>query len=162
MTRASITDACRPTTVKERYIGRAQPRHPQQMMRVDFESPRTRARADRPDRFVADIARQVADCRHRSRSAITTRASARRAVMEASFAQARLKGIRGRSPTRFAARIIASITVAPPSRPIVSKPAWRREERFKPSKKPFRQRMSCEAARSGSGHHHSGQGRHVP
>jgi D-beta-D-heptose 7-phosphate kinase/D-beta-D-heptose 1-phosphate adenosyltransferase len=32
------TDASRPTTVKERYIGRAQHRHPQQMLRVDFET----------------------------------------------------------------------------------------------------------------------------
>lgn len=33
-----ITDADRPTTVKERYIGRAQHRHPQQMIRVDYET----------------------------------------------------------------------------------------------------------------------------
>src|SRR5271166_1893259 len=32
-----ITDAARPSTVKERYIGRAQQRHPQQMLRVDYE-----------------------------------------------------------------------------------------------------------------------------
>jgi D-beta-D-heptose 7-phosphate kinase/D-beta-D-heptose 1-phosphate adenosyltransferase len=32
-----ITDPGRPTTVKERYIGRAQARHPQQMIRVDYE-----------------------------------------------------------------------------------------------------------------------------
>ncbi len=32
-----VTDAGRPTTVKERYIGRAQARHPQQMIRVDYE-----------------------------------------------------------------------------------------------------------------------------
>lgn len=32
-----LTDASRPTTVKERYIGRAQHRHPQQMIRVDYE-----------------------------------------------------------------------------------------------------------------------------
>ncbi len=32
-----ITDPDRPTTVKERYIGRAQHRHPQQMIRVDHE-----------------------------------------------------------------------------------------------------------------------------
>src|SRR5215204_3914750 len=31
------TDESRPTTVKERYIGRAQHKHPQQMLRVDFE-----------------------------------------------------------------------------------------------------------------------------
>jgi D-beta-D-heptose 7-phosphate kinase/D-beta-D-heptose 1-phosphate adenosyltransferase len=32
-----VTDADRPTTVKERFIGRAQHRHPQQMIRVDYE-----------------------------------------------------------------------------------------------------------------------------
>jgi D-beta-D-heptose 7-phosphate kinase/D-beta-D-heptose 1-phosphate adenosyltransferase len=32
-----LTDASRPSTVKERYIGRAQHRHPQQMLRVDYE-----------------------------------------------------------------------------------------------------------------------------
>jgi D-beta-D-heptose 7-phosphate kinase / D-beta-D-heptose 1-phosphate adenosyltransferase len=31
-------DISRPTTVKERYIGRAQHKHPQQMLRVDFET----------------------------------------------------------------------------------------------------------------------------
>src|SRR3712207_1943774 len=33
-----FADPDRPTTVKERYIGRAQQKHPQQMMRVDFET----------------------------------------------------------------------------------------------------------------------------
>jgi len=33
-----IADAERPSTVKERYIGRAQQRHPQQMIRVDYEA----------------------------------------------------------------------------------------------------------------------------
>jgi D-beta-D-heptose 7-phosphate kinase/D-beta-D-heptose 1-phosphate adenosyltransferase len=33
-----ISDHGRPSTVKERYIGRAQHRHPQQMMRVDYEA----------------------------------------------------------------------------------------------------------------------------
>src|SRR5262245_35386868 len=32
-----VTDPERPTTVKERYIGRAQHRHPQQIIRVDYE-----------------------------------------------------------------------------------------------------------------------------
>jgi D-beta-D-heptose 7-phosphate kinase/D-beta-D-heptose 1-phosphate adenosyltransferase len=32
-----LADTARPTTVKERYIGRAQARHPQQMIRVDYE-----------------------------------------------------------------------------------------------------------------------------
>lgn len=34
---AVLTDVHRPSTVKERYIGRAQYRHPQQMIRVDYE-----------------------------------------------------------------------------------------------------------------------------
>ncbi len=33
-----VADGDRPTTVKERYIGRAQARHPQQMIRVDYEN----------------------------------------------------------------------------------------------------------------------------
>ncbi|MFL5340451.1 MAG: D-glycero-beta-D-manno-heptose 1-phosphate adenylyltransferase [Gemmataceae bacterium] len=33
-----IADPSRPTTVKERYIGRAQHKHPQQMIRVDYET----------------------------------------------------------------------------------------------------------------------------
>src|SRR5262245_21825044 len=33
-----LADSDRPTSVKERYIGRAQARHPQQMIRVDYES----------------------------------------------------------------------------------------------------------------------------
>jgi D-beta-D-heptose 7-phosphate kinase/D-beta-D-heptose 1-phosphate adenosyltransferase len=37
---AVITDTGRPSTVKERYIGRAQHRHPQQMIRVDYEERR--------------------------------------------------------------------------------------------------------------------------
>src|SRR5947199_6327601 len=35
---AVLADAARPTTVKERYIGRAQHKHPQQMLRVDYEA----------------------------------------------------------------------------------------------------------------------------
>jgi D-beta-D-heptose 7-phosphate kinase/D-beta-D-heptose 1-phosphate adenosyltransferase len=34
---AVLADPNRPSTVKERYIGRAQARHPQQMIRVDYE-----------------------------------------------------------------------------------------------------------------------------
>jgi len=34
---AVLADVHRPSTVKERYIGRAQHRHPQQMIRVDYE-----------------------------------------------------------------------------------------------------------------------------
>jgi len=35
---AVLEDSTRPTTVKERYIGRAQQKHPQQMIRVDYET----------------------------------------------------------------------------------------------------------------------------
>jgi D-beta-D-heptose 7-phosphate kinase/D-beta-D-heptose 1-phosphate adenosyltransferase len=35
---AVLPDPARPSTVKERYIGRAQQRHPQQMLRVDYET----------------------------------------------------------------------------------------------------------------------------
>lgn len=47
--RAVVADAVRPSTVKERYIGRAQARHPQQMIRVDYEdrSPLSTAVEDR-------------------------------------------------------------------------------------------------------------------
>jgi D-beta-D-heptose 7-phosphate kinase/D-beta-D-heptose 1-phosphate adenosyltransferase len=37
---AVITDIARPSTVKERYVGKAQHRHPQQMIRVDYEDRR--------------------------------------------------------------------------------------------------------------------------
>jgi D-beta-D-heptose 7-phosphate kinase/D-beta-D-heptose 1-phosphate adenosyltransferase len=37
---AVVTDTARPSTVKERYMGRAQQRHPQQMLRVDYEDRR--------------------------------------------------------------------------------------------------------------------------
>jgi D-beta-D-heptose 7-phosphate kinase/D-beta-D-heptose 1-phosphate adenosyltransferase len=40
-----VSDASRPSTVKERYIGRAQHRHPQQMIRVDYETRRPMAAA---------------------------------------------------------------------------------------------------------------------
>src|SRR5262245_20871867 len=36
--RSVLTLDDRPTTLKERYIGRAQDRHPQQMIRVDYET----------------------------------------------------------------------------------------------------------------------------
>src|SRR5688500_2406769 len=32
-----VADPDRPSTVKERYVGRAQQRHPQQILRVDYE-----------------------------------------------------------------------------------------------------------------------------
>jgi D-beta-D-heptose 7-phosphate kinase / D-beta-D-heptose 1-phosphate adenosyltransferase len=55
-----VADAGRPTTVKERYIGRAQQRHPQQMMRVDYES---RAAISEPieGELLRHISRQLPD-----------------------------------------------------------------------------------------------------
>src|SRR5579885_3170679 len=50
-----LPDAGRPTTVKERYIGRAQHRHPQQMIRVDYE-----ARAAVPPEVERELCKVVA------------------------------------------------------------------------------------------------------
>jgi D-beta-D-heptose 7-phosphate kinase/D-beta-D-heptose 1-phosphate adenosyltransferase len=49
---AVVTDAGRPTTVKERYIGRAQHKHPQQILRVDYE------RRDELNSYVEEDVRQ--------------------------------------------------------------------------------------------------------
>jgi D-beta-D-heptose 7-phosphate kinase/D-beta-D-heptose 1-phosphate adenosyltransferase len=50
-----LTDAGRPSTVKERYIGRAQQRHPQQMLRVDYE-----VRTALPQPVEAELSRLLA------------------------------------------------------------------------------------------------------
>jgi len=55
---AVLVDPERPSTVKERYIGRAQHRHPQQMIRVDYEM-RTPLSAAQEDRLKQAIARQL-------------------------------------------------------------------------------------------------------
>src|SRR6516165_10901478 len=51
-----LTEAGRPSTVKERYIGRAQQRHPQQMIRVDYE-----VRVPLPAPVEAELGRAVAN-----------------------------------------------------------------------------------------------------
>jgi D-beta-D-heptose 7-phosphate kinase/D-beta-D-heptose 1-phosphate adenosyltransferase len=52
---AVLADAGRPTTVKERYIGRAQQKHPQQILRVDYE------RRDPIDSYVEqELAQRIA------------------------------------------------------------------------------------------------------
>jgi D-beta-D-heptose 7-phosphate kinase/D-beta-D-heptose 1-phosphate adenosyltransferase len=56
-----VADPDRPTTVKERYIGRAQARHPQQMIRVDFES-REPVSASVERRLADLLAAQVRAC----------------------------------------------------------------------------------------------------
>jgi D-beta-D-heptose 7-phosphate kinase/D-beta-D-heptose 1-phosphate adenosyltransferase len=55
---AVLSDPKRPSTLKERYIGRAQQKHPQQMMRVDYE---VRDAIDEPlaHRLVTLIASQI-------------------------------------------------------------------------------------------------------
>lgn len=53
-----LSDADRPSTVKERYIGRAQQKHPQQMIRVDYEV-RTPLSPNQENRLTEAIARQV-------------------------------------------------------------------------------------------------------
>ncbi len=50
-----VSDSGRPTTVKERYVGRAQHRHPQQMLRVDYE-----VRGPIADTIEAELGRVVA------------------------------------------------------------------------------------------------------
>jgi D-beta-D-heptose 7-phosphate kinase/D-beta-D-heptose 1-phosphate adenosyltransferase len=55
---AVLVDPDRPSTVKERYIGRAQQRHPQQMIRVDYEV-RESLSAAQEDRLNQAIARQL-------------------------------------------------------------------------------------------------------
>ncbi|HEY8506562.1 MAG TPA: PfkB family carbohydrate kinase, partial [Gemmataceae bacterium] len=53
-----VTDPARPTTLKERYIGRAQARHPQQMLRVDYET--REPVADRTEReLLAGLMQQI-------------------------------------------------------------------------------------------------------
>jgi D-beta-D-heptose 7-phosphate kinase/D-beta-D-heptose 1-phosphate adenosyltransferase len=55
---AVLVDPDRPSTVKERYIGRAQQRHPQQMIRVDYEV-RTPLSGECERLLVQAIARQL-------------------------------------------------------------------------------------------------------
>ncbi len=58
---ALVTDPARPSTVKERYIGRAQHRHPQQMIRVDYET-REPLSAECERQLAQAVARQVRRC----------------------------------------------------------------------------------------------------
>lgn len=51
----------RPTTVKERYIGRAQDRHPQQMIRVDYEV-RDAISADVENSFISRFDAAISAC----------------------------------------------------------------------------------------------------
>jgi len=55
---AVLVDDGRPSTVKERYIGRAQQRHPQQMIRVDYEV-RAPLAADRETELIQAISQKL-------------------------------------------------------------------------------------------------------
>ncbi len=56
---AVLTDETRPTTVKERYVGRAQQKHPQQILRVDYET-RAAISTSIEQRLLAVLTRQIA------------------------------------------------------------------------------------------------------
>jgi D-beta-D-heptose 7-phosphate kinase/D-beta-D-heptose 1-phosphate adenosyltransferase len=58
---ALLVDPDRPSTVKERYIGRAQHRHPQQMIRVDYEmrTPLSSARENELNQAIARAIRRA-------------------------------------------------------------------------------------------------------
>lgn len=58
---ALIADSSRPTTVKERYLGRAQHRHPHQMLRVDREVRRA-LDGEIEERLLARVFEALADC----------------------------------------------------------------------------------------------------
>ena len=58
---AVVADAGRPSTVKERYIGRAQQKHPQQILRVDYET-REAIRGGIESKMIESITRLVPTC----------------------------------------------------------------------------------------------------
>lgn len=59
--RCVLTDYSRPSTLKERYIGRAQQKHPQQMMRVDYEV-RDPIAENLADRLTSALAERLDAC----------------------------------------------------------------------------------------------------
>jgi D-beta-D-heptose 7-phosphate kinase/D-beta-D-heptose 1-phosphate adenosyltransferase len=56
-----ITDSSRPTTVKDRFVGRAAERHPHQIVRVDRES-REPLAEELQDRLIAGVATELRRC----------------------------------------------------------------------------------------------------
>ena len=159
---AVLTDADRPSTVKERYIGRAQHRHPQQMIRVDYEDREPLGDADRARADARSIGQQMRDAdivliSDYDKGVCTPALLA--AVDRGGTALRRAR----RWPTRFAAAIIASITAAPPSRPTASKRAWPPAASCNDTAEALDSgRAAARAARPGSGHRHARQGRHGP
>ena len=117
-----LTDAGRPTTVKERYVGRAQAKHPQQMLRVDYEV-RDAVTGEVERRLIAAAVAEVGTLRHRAGQRL------RQGRLHAGLARSRDRGGEGHGasawwPTRSAAATTPSTPAAPPSRRTASKPAW--------------------------------------
>lgn len=82
----------RPTTVKERYIGRAQHRHPQQMIRVDYE-----ARSPVPAEVEAELIKVVGSQLRRADLVLVSdydKGVCTAAVLTAAIASARACGLR--------------------------------------------------------------------
>jgi D-beta-D-heptose 7-phosphate kinase/D-beta-D-heptose 1-phosphate adenosyltransferase len=122
--------ADRPTTLKERYIGRAQDRHPQQMMRVDYEV-RDPIALDVEQRFregmreavksadivlISDYDKGVCtpgllrglidDCRKRGVRVIADPIRGR--------SYSRYQGVNGMTPNRLEAQLATGLTIAHP------------------------------------------------
>ena len=120
---AVLFDEHRASTVKERYIGRAQARHPQQIVRVDYE-----VRAALPGPLEAQLAHVVAQ--QLRRADIVLFSDYDKGVCTPGCWPAPSPGRGpwgcGRWPTRSAAATTASTTAARPSRPTASRPGWRR------------------------------------
>src|SRR5205085_8890924 len=58
---AVASDSSRPSTVKERYIGRAQQKHPQQILRVDYET-RAEIAGNIQTQILESIAKVISQC----------------------------------------------------------------------------------------------------
>jgi D-beta-D-heptose 7-phosphate kinase/D-beta-D-heptose 1-phosphate adenosyltransferase len=89
---AVVTDAGRPSTVKERYIGRAQQRHPQQMIRVDYE-----VRGPLPTPTEQELSRVIARQLRRADIVLVSdydKGVCTPAVLAATIAGARSRGLR--------------------------------------------------------------------
>jgi D-beta-D-heptose 7-phosphate kinase/D-beta-D-heptose 1-phosphate adenosyltransferase len=87
-----VTCPDRPTTVKERYIGRAQHRHPQQMIRVDYE-----ARGPIPEAVETELVKVVGQLLRRADLVLVSdydKGVCTPALMAAVIAGARACGVR--------------------------------------------------------------------
>ena len=153
----------RPSTVKERYIGRAQHRHPQQMIRVDYED--RASRCQRPSRreLIQAIARADAASRHRPHQRL------RQGRLHARRCWRRSSPRRGASGLRDARRPDSRQRLSQVSRllrhhaqPPRSGPGDRPRRCNTHRRSARRRRAAARAARPGSGHRHARQGRHGP